>query len=445
MALKRLSSLVILLAALAACQAVPPADQPTEPAAPPAAETVAAPGVDYQAEPGLSPRQRLRKMIAFLEEGDPARAGVELAAYEAQVGAEGGDAETAAFWHEQIGRDPLELYEPGGEAYEVRGGETLSTIARKFLGDPLKFYMLARFNGIERPSRIEAGQTVRIPSARLVPLASDGNALAATPAVAAEDRSAEGQPPESQAELPAPALPPAPGETVSGTAVAPAEATVPETGPPADPPAPQPQASPTGTEGDVIVAAIDSAERGDMAGAIRLLEDGIARYPENPKLRQAAVLAYKRHSDNLVDRGEPEAAAVALVRALELSPDDQALAAKLQRVRDLARSQAYLQKARGLIDLGDLDAAHEALQQAVEIAPGNREAAGELAKLKETLVEQSHSQAILALRDGDFDRALALWQRVLEIDSANQTADRYYKHTLDLKQRAELAKSQQAE
>ena len=36
--------------------------------------------------------------------------------------------------------------------YTVRYGESLSLIAARFLGDPLEFYILARYNGIDNPS-----------------------------------------------------------------------------------------------------------------------------------------------------------------------------------------------------------------------------------------------------------------------------------------------------
>lgn len=47
--------------------------------------------------------------------------------------------------------------------YTVRSGETLGSIAQRFLGDSCEFYMLARFNKIKTPKQLPVGQTIRLP------------------------------------------------------------------------------------------------------------------------------------------------------------------------------------------------------------------------------------------------------------------------------------------
>ncbi len=53
----------------------------------------------------------------------------------------------------------------GGEStpYTVRAGESLGTIAKRFLGDVCEFYILARYNNIKIPKQLSAGQTIRVP------------------------------------------------------------------------------------------------------------------------------------------------------------------------------------------------------------------------------------------------------------------------------------------
>ena len=41
--------------------------------------------------------------------------------------------------------------------------ESLSSLARTYLGDPLSFYALARYNGIAVPSKVNEGQSIKIP------------------------------------------------------------------------------------------------------------------------------------------------------------------------------------------------------------------------------------------------------------------------------------------
>lgn len=48
--------------------------------------------------------------------------------------------------------------------HEVERGETLSMLAERYLGDADRFFILARYNDIESPQRLRAGQDLRIPT-----------------------------------------------------------------------------------------------------------------------------------------------------------------------------------------------------------------------------------------------------------------------------------------
>lgn len=47
--------------------------------------------------------------------------------------------------------------------YRVQKGDSLSSIAKKYLKDPLKFYALARYNRIKNPSKLKLGMLIKIP------------------------------------------------------------------------------------------------------------------------------------------------------------------------------------------------------------------------------------------------------------------------------------------
>ncbi len=64
----------------------------------------------------------------------------------------------------QIQTDPVRYF--GGSeyfSYTIQPGETLSTVAERFLDEPAKFFILARFNGVSDPSRLAPGRTIRVP------------------------------------------------------------------------------------------------------------------------------------------------------------------------------------------------------------------------------------------------------------------------------------------
>ncbi|WP_374408452.1 LysM domain-containing protein [Pelagerythrobacter sp.] len=52
---------------------------------------------------------------------------------------------------------------PKNYPYTVQPGETMAELAERFLGNRLKSYQLARYNGIEVPSDLAAGSELRIP------------------------------------------------------------------------------------------------------------------------------------------------------------------------------------------------------------------------------------------------------------------------------------------
>lgn len=47
--------------------------------------------------------------------------------------------------------------------YTVQPGDTLSKIAKQYMGDPLSFYFLAKYNDIDNPSQVHTGQVIKIP------------------------------------------------------------------------------------------------------------------------------------------------------------------------------------------------------------------------------------------------------------------------------------------
>lgn len=112
-----------------------------------------------EATPGLAPRERVRLAVELLDEGDAARAELELrAALEEQPANRAAERLLA-----QITEEPAALIGDNARPYTVRAGETMSELADRFLGDPLLFYALARYNQLGAPNQLAAGQRLMIP------------------------------------------------------------------------------------------------------------------------------------------------------------------------------------------------------------------------------------------------------------------------------------------
>ena len=116
-------------------------------------------GASHAATPGLSPRERVRTAIELLDAGDERHARAELqAALEEQP-----NSSAARRLLDQISGDPRALLAGEAAPYIVRPGETMSALAERYQGDALLFYALARFNNIDAPNQVSAGQTLMIP------------------------------------------------------------------------------------------------------------------------------------------------------------------------------------------------------------------------------------------------------------------------------------------
>ncbi|MEH6638020.1 MAG: LysM peptidoglycan-binding domain-containing protein [Porticoccaceae bacterium] len=113
----------------------------------------------FIADPTLSTDERLREVFRQLELGEVGQAEAELDAY--LVEKPGG--KVAADLKRQIDLGPNEYYPAESVDVTLMSGESLSTLAQKYLGTAYQFYALAKYNGIAKANDLKAGQVVRIP------------------------------------------------------------------------------------------------------------------------------------------------------------------------------------------------------------------------------------------------------------------------------------------
>ena len=114
----------------------------------------------------LNAREHVQNAVSALQYGQEANAKLDLEAALRQEP----ENKTAKSLMSQIQADPVQYF--GGSesfSYTVQSGDSLSTIARRFLDDPLKFHILAKFSGITDPSHLESGQTIRVPGKKPPP------------------------------------------------------------------------------------------------------------------------------------------------------------------------------------------------------------------------------------------------------------------------------------
>jgi hypothetical protein len=117
-----------------------------------------APGADQAAKLELS-RQSTAHAIELLGDGRTADARAELSRA-IRIQPDNGPARELL---DEMAKSPSSLFGNRSFAYQVKPGETMAILAKRFLGDPLLFYALARYNGLAAPSNLAPGDELRIP------------------------------------------------------------------------------------------------------------------------------------------------------------------------------------------------------------------------------------------------------------------------------------------
>jgi len=429
--------------------------------------------VVFPPEPGLTARERLRKAIGMLELGEAAQAKVELEAYLVEEP----KGKLANKLLAQIDSEPRNYFQKayGSESflYTMKTGDSLSTVAKRFLGDAMVFHVLARYNGIQNPRELKAGKVIRIPGKRPVDLEQE--AMPPEPP-AADSTDQDGQIAEEK-----PAEPDEPAVSPSNEE-APAEGDQPAEAPaPVEPPV---VAAPTDGESEVdtiqslILEAQELSTQGDFKKAAIVLEQGLKQFPDSDLIKGFAAANYLSFAEQLSAEGELEDSNVALGFCIELDPGNpeakrllaanylgltdqhieagrygEALAS-LNKVQEfdpksaeikprranlerLSKAEKMYAEGAGLRDAGEKVLAYESFVAALKIDPGHVGAEKERALLVPEVVDYNYGEGVKALSRQDLDKALGYFNKALEIDPDHAPTQRKRDHALELKKNLE--------
>jgi len=226
-----------------------------------------------------------------LQNGDEAQARVTL---DRALALDSGN-DLARKLSDQIRADAQKELGPVFFRYTVQKDDTLSKLAQQFLGDRFRFYILAKYNDIANPSRLAAGQVIRIP----------GRA-------------------------------PPPGTVPPATAA-------PEAAPAAAAPAAPPE-KPRDEAAEALAKASQLEKSGNLEGAYAAYVDIAQRYPGNAeaaKRRDASktslVRVLDREASQAFQRQNLDLAIAKWDRVLEIDPNNKKARLERERALDLKR------------------------------------------------------------------------------------------------------------
>jgi len=414
-----LLGLLLLSLSLISCQTAPPQVEPEASVWPDAEEDIAAtPAED------LEPSERVRRAIEALQVGDQKTARNQLT----WALADKPTLRIAKRLLEQLDADPEEYL--GGDfiIYEVQSGDSLSLIAKKFTDDSLKFVILARYNDIENPSLLKAGQKIKVPDGKRssVPQKVQINGAAIEKAVTAE-------------EIPEKPIENAPTEA-NGSGMD-LEISAPESIPVLPTPAVQEETAAVqhaepqdkGTIDDTLSAATLMYESNDLPGAIALLE-GVANISsESKETRDLLLKSYRRYAQQQESEGNFEAARSALEKAVILEPSNEDIINDLILVEDRMEAERLYANGTDLAKSGQLEAAYKLFSQALTYDPEYASARQAQLRVRNTLTDNYHRQAMLLFRRHQLDEAIVYWDKILAIDPDHSLAPGYKARALELK------------
>ena len=345
-------------------------------------------------------RQYVRKAIALLQTGEEeeAKKKLSMALYLDP------NNKRAKKLLEQINTDPETYLGKEYSHYTVQYSESLSIIAERFLGDSLKFYILARYNAIKNPDLLKSGQIIKIPKKTRVPRV--------TPQVREEP----------QKEAPKVSLPvPAPLEKEPEKKVV-------------------RKKEPQSVEVE-YAAANQLYKAGKYQEAIDLLQDAMERGAAEIKVRDLMVLIYSEYALDLIHQDKFLDAQKPLQNAVALRPGDKRLKERLANLENKLAAQRLYKNGLAALKAGSPDKAHEAFIQVLEIEPDHAKAQEQLTKLRPALIDFYNKKAMLAYRRQHLKEAISAWDKVLELDPDHELARLNRARALELQEKLEKFKT----
>jgi len=383
----RLLLVVLLLVFLAACQTPQPIPEP-EPEPEPVIEVVEEEPPLPLAPDNMRPRSRALKAINFLQNGNADDARLQLLwALEDDP-----DHRMSRSLLDQIEADPELLMGTDFFEYKVVDGDTLSGISQAYMGDALLFYGLARYNGMENPSLLRIGQTIRIPGEERSPVVVEKPEPE-------EETSTESSDEVDSAEV-------ADNTENDTETVGVAEEATGATGDAAVESDPLPEL--VEPVADTIGDKIEQAE-GAATEAGSQLET-----TENPvNIDDVVAGEVDEQSDPI-----PEEMTEAQIAALEKQEAD-------------VRYQAVLED----LNSGNKLRAYQDLKQITESYPSHRASNDRLVSLQSELLDEPHREALKLYRQQKLDEAIDIWDLILKAEADYEPAMIYRTRAVELKKR----------
>ncbi len=371
---------------------------------------------------------RVRKALQMLEQGDYENARNQLDwALQEKPGLQ-----IADNLIQQIDANPIDYLGVKNFYYQVESGDSLSIIAGKFLEDPMKFVILARYNKLENPSKLAPGDRIRVPGKMPEELWRKSKK---------KKQPRPGSSPSASASVPSDERGQSVGVMTAATTdrLEPTEAEQAQT----DEMDSSHAATPPPSLEQVLASAKRLHAAGDLPGAISQLEKEGGRYAHDERLQQLQVGSYREYADQLIRQGELEPARMMLEKVVLLDAADDKAINDLIRVEDKLEARKLYRLGSDLFNGGDLENAYQMFTQSLVYDPENSRTKEARSTCRDKLTDDYHREAMGHFRHQELDQAIGLWDRILDMDPQHPLASGYRARAMELKQKLEKIESDQ--
>lgn len=256
--------------------------------------------------------------------------------------------------------------------YEIQQGDTLSIVAQKYLNDPLKFYILAKYNDISNSVELNAGRLIKVPGKKS-------------------------------------------WETESNNK--------------------QPEEAKDVKKSSQYEIAQKYYELGSYQEAIDILEKSTKQDPHDIESRDLLVLTYTRYAETLTEKADLLEAQTILEKALSMQPKNAKLQRQLDELEKRRQADQFYQIGISALHAGNEDKAFSYFEKTLKLQPNHTLARKQIVSIKSDVINSYHKKALQLFTKQKLLEAVENWDHVLEIDPSHELARLYRARALELQER----------
>jgi len=275
----------------------------------------------------------------------------------------------------QIESDAINVLGENYFEYTIQRGDSLSKLAKEYLNDPLKFYILAKYNQISNPSRLVIGRSINIPGSKPEPVKVNDIPVVLVSTSALDNLKSI----EVDENL----------------------------------------------ENSVLDEAAELFQNEQYDAAIELLVNSEEIKSSKIESDKLLVKLYYSKAQHLLSNNDKLNAKLMLLKAADIEPDNIKVNMALIDMDESNQAQKLVDQSIKALAANSPIEAFELINRALQVQPDFQIAVEKKKEVKQSLSMYYYKHALMAQRRQELDKAVKYWDEVLALDKNNENAKLY--------------------